>query len=405
MEDGLAGRDDASGTPRPRVPRDAFQVLKCAWDSGLENADADRAKIGQLDGVEPPYHAFNAINSNYTALDPTCNITYCTTMGTHHVGDFGLRLKQYRMSRNMTQGELGRLLGLSQETITNYERGGRFPRPQTLQAIARRLGVSYDALLGTRDLNTSATASSALTAREPSTPTERTEPEATAPPDPEGLSLARLLAVTRREPIEAVYAYSSAWKRARGLSLVQHYQKVFMPLLARIGLEWQKGALSVADEHLLSQRIRELALLHARAERPAEPISGRKAGRWMGLCAPGEQHDLAIFMYSLALRQSGWSTWYLATQVPISDLLGAIKDYQPHILGISVTMSEHTEGLRLYARQVRGAFPQGPIRCPAIIAGGQGLARAVPSLNEEVDAISTSIIEGIELAERFARGN
>jgi transcriptional regulator with XRE-family HTH domain len=320
-------------------------------------------------------------------------------MGLHEPGDFGLRLKQYRMSRNMTQGDLGRLLGLSQETITNYERGGRFPRPRALQAIALRLGLSYDELLGPHEPGAAVSAAAAGPALAVSA--EETDFNKHALPDALDLSIERFLEVARREPIEEIFAYSSAWKRARGSSLAQHYHTALMPLLARIGLEWQKGALSVADEHLISHRLREVAVLHARAERPSAAAHSRKARRWMGLCAPGEQHDLALFMHSLALRQAGWSTLYLATQVPISDLLGAIREYRPQVLGISVTMAENVEGLRLYARQVREVFTQDPAGRPAMIAGGQGLSRVEDSLAEEVDAISVSLVEGIELAEGF----
>lgn len=65
LEDGLAGQEGVGGLPRPRVLRDAFQVMECSWDSSLENAGADRSRVGQLDGVEPPYRNFNGITSKY----------------------------------------------------------------------------------------------------------------------------------------------------------------------------------------------------------------------------------------------------------------------------------------------------------------------------------------------------
>ncbi len=67
LEDGLAGLEDADGTPRPKVLRSAFQVMECSWDSGLENAREDRSRLGQLEGVEPPYRDFNGITSKFGA--------------------------------------------------------------------------------------------------------------------------------------------------------------------------------------------------------------------------------------------------------------------------------------------------------------------------------------------------
>ena len=50
---------------RPKVISQAFQVFECSWDDSLENAYEDRAKIGQLDGVEGPYRNFNGITSKF----------------------------------------------------------------------------------------------------------------------------------------------------------------------------------------------------------------------------------------------------------------------------------------------------------------------------------------------------
>ncbi len=65
MEDGLMAGKDAQKIQRPKVLSDAFQVMECTWDSSLENALQDKSKVGQLDGVEPPYRSFNGITSKF----------------------------------------------------------------------------------------------------------------------------------------------------------------------------------------------------------------------------------------------------------------------------------------------------------------------------------------------------
>ena len=61
LEAGQAGGD----APRPLVVKEAYQVFECTWQSELENAFEDSAKVGQLEGVEPPYRDFNGITSKY----------------------------------------------------------------------------------------------------------------------------------------------------------------------------------------------------------------------------------------------------------------------------------------------------------------------------------------------------
>jgi len=59
------GQADSDGSPRPLVISSAFQVFECTWQSDLEEAWQDSEKIGQLEGIEPPYRSFNGITSRY----------------------------------------------------------------------------------------------------------------------------------------------------------------------------------------------------------------------------------------------------------------------------------------------------------------------------------------------------
>ena len=50
---------------RPMVLTDAIQVIECTWVRELDNAQNDMP--GNLNGYEPPYHAFNGITSKFGA--------------------------------------------------------------------------------------------------------------------------------------------------------------------------------------------------------------------------------------------------------------------------------------------------------------------------------------------------
>ena len=63
LEEGQAGGD----TKRPLVVSEAYQVFECTWQSDLENAFEDIPKVGQLEGMEPPYRSFNGITSKFGA--------------------------------------------------------------------------------------------------------------------------------------------------------------------------------------------------------------------------------------------------------------------------------------------------------------------------------------------------
>lgn len=59
----------------------------------------------------------------------------------------GNQIRELRMSRNMTQAELGNAVGVSMQAVSKWERGGT-PDIDVLISIARYFGVTMDELLG-----------------------------------------------------------------------------------------------------------------------------------------------------------------------------------------------------------------------------------------------------------------
>ena len=64
--------------------------------------------------------------------------------------DFGLRLKHYRLKKQMTQQELASVIGITTVCVGNWERGIRKPTLDMLIALSVALNVSIDTLVGVR---------------------------------------------------------------------------------------------------------------------------------------------------------------------------------------------------------------------------------------------------------------
>lgn len=65
-----------------------------------------------------------------------------------YVPQIGQRLKQLRSERDLTQAQLGNLLGLSKSVISSYENNVHYPPYDILLRLANIFGVSTDYLLG-----------------------------------------------------------------------------------------------------------------------------------------------------------------------------------------------------------------------------------------------------------------
>ena len=60
---------------------------------------------------------------------------------------FGARMKAARVAAGMTQQQMAKALGVSQQSITAYERGDSAPRTHMLEKLASILGISSQFLL------------------------------------------------------------------------------------------------------------------------------------------------------------------------------------------------------------------------------------------------------------------
>ena len=66
------------------------------------------------------------------------------------MSEFSENLKRIREARNKKQKEIAKLIGVSEPTYSNYEKGKREPNILTIKKIAKALNVSGDELLGIR---------------------------------------------------------------------------------------------------------------------------------------------------------------------------------------------------------------------------------------------------------------
>lgn len=64
----------------------------------------------------------------------------------------GYRLRELRKEKNMSQEDLGKILGVTKVSVSGYEKGTRIPSMETLTNILDIFMVSADYLLG-REIN------------------------------------------------------------------------------------------------------------------------------------------------------------------------------------------------------------------------------------------------------------
>jgi len=126
---------------------------------------------------------------------------------------------------------------------------------------------------------------------------------------------------------------------------------VIVPYLHELGERWERGDASIAQEHFASTLLRGRLLGLARGW-------GRGIGPVAVLaCAPGEQHDLGLLAFGLALRARGWRIVFLGTDTPIASVADAARSCNPAIVVVSAVdprvFRRNADELQRLARDTR----------------------------------------------------
>lgn len=65
----------------------------------------------------------------------------------NEVLQFGKKLREVRLKKKLSQGDIARILGVHRSYISGLERGRRNPSLMTVHKVAKALGVSANELL------------------------------------------------------------------------------------------------------------------------------------------------------------------------------------------------------------------------------------------------------------------
>jgi MerR family transcriptional regulator, light-induced transcriptional regulator len=98
--------------------------------------------------------------------------------------------------------------------------------------------------------------------------------------------------------------------------------KIVNPFLIRIGIMWQTGSINPAQEHFISNLIRQKMMVAIDSQIPDEtPVSKT----FLLFLPEGENHELALLFANYIIRKRGHRVIYLGQNVPINDLKEIIR--------------------------------------------------------------------------------
>jgi DNA-binding transcriptional MerR regulator len=213
-------------------------------------------------------------------------------------------------------GELSRRVGVSEHVLRAWERRYRLLQPTRSAGGYRLYSAADEQRVRRMQQLLDAGLSAAEAAQAASAGGDVPGPAAVPPRTQLDIVRARLAAaLTGMDEPAAQRVLDSLFLE---LTVETALREVVLPCLRDIGTGWQRGDLTIGQEHFASQIIRGRLLALARGW-------GEGAGRRALLaCPPDEHHDLALLAFGVVLHRRGWGVSYLGTDTPVESIADAL---------------------------------------------------------------------------------
>jgi len=145
-------------------------------------------------------------------------------------------------------------------------------------------------------------------------------------------------------------------------SLATTLRQIILPYLAELGVRWEQGTASIAQEHFASN------VIHGRLAGLARGWGNGHGPLAVLACPPGELHDLPLMIFGIALNRTGWRIYFLGTSTPLDEVSRTVEASHPNLVVLAATRAASfgcvTAQLTALARRVplmlagAGASPQ-----------------------------------------------
>ncbi len=158
------------------------------------------------------------------------------------------------------------------------------------------------------------------------------------------------------------------------MGFVDTIEKIVFPFLRTTGVMWQAGSVNPAQEHFVSNLIRQKIISAIDSQVVLQTIGAVK--KIIFFLPEGELHELALLYYSFLAKNKGYGSIYLGQSVPLNDLKKVCDLRRADVLASVITQPIKNGELKDYIKELSALFPEQLI----LLSGAQiaGHKKAAP---------------------------
>jgi len=138
------------------------------------------------------------------------------------------------------------------------------------------------------------------------------------------------------------------------LGFEQTLVDIIYPFFKKVGVLWQAGAINPAQEHFISNLIRQKLIVAIDGQGMMIKDGSKK---FLLFLPEGELHEIGLLFYNYLIQKAGHKVVYLGQSVPLQDVV-KVNDHSPADFIMTSTLSMSSiEGLNRLLERVLEVFP------------------------------------------------
>jgi DNA-binding transcriptional MerR regulator len=152
------------------------------------------------------------------------------------------------------------------------------------------------------------------------------------------------------------------------LGFEQTMMNIIYPFMSKIGVLWQTGAINPAQEHFISNLVRQKLIVAIDGQVVA--ANGKK---FLLFLPEGELHEISILFATFLIKNKGHKVIYLGQNTPNEDLSQVYDIHRPEFLMTVITTSPAVEYVEEYLNGLSNRFANTEILVTGYQVIGQDL--------------------------------
>jgi len=145
---------------------------------------------------------------------------------------------------------------------------------------------------------------------------------------------------------------------------------VIFPFFERIGVMWQTGAINPAQEHFISNIIRQKIIAATDALNVIPDVNAQTVLLFL---PEGELHELGLLFYNYAFRVRGYKAIYLGQSVPLESLQRITGICRPDLVVTAMINATQRKDYEHFSQLLAKAFPGKKIFYTGLVPSSAGI--------------------------------